>query len=112
MGLVTDALKILKEQAIRELTAKAVAQAVIRWSFLGNPIINPLVVKIIEWVLDFIFDEGETLAFYGYTHYLVNHQKDAVYDAISANIQNPSETTKLALINRARDLIKLRSQAP
>lgn len=112
MGIITDALIVLREQAIRELTAKAVAKAVLRWSFLGNPIVNPILVKIITLVLEFAFDEGETLAFYGYTHYLVNRQRDEVYDAISANANNPSEATKLALINRARDLIKLRSQTP
>jgi len=112
MGILASALDTLKEEAIKTLTAKAIAKAVEKWAFLGLPFVNPIVVWIVKIVIEFAFDEGETLAYYGYTRYKVNKERDAVYEAIDNNENNPSEATKLALINRARDLIKLRSQTP
>lgn len=112
MGLLASALDVLKEEAIKTLTAKAVAAAVAKWSFLGLPVINPIVIWIVKLVLEFAFEEGETLAYYGYTRYKVNKERDAVYEAIDNNERNPSEATRLALINRARDFIKLRAQTP
>lgn len=109
MSLVTDALKVLRDQAVKELTAKAVAAAVARWGVLANPVLNPIVVFVCRIVIEFVLDEGETLAFYGYTRYMVNQQKDAVYEALTKNKEEMSDATKLAVINRARELIKLRT---
>lgn len=106
MSIVNVALSELKERAIKELTARAVQKAVLASSFFATPGINGVTIMIIEWIIRFVFDQGEILAFYGYTAYTVNKQEDGVRNAISKN--DTSVEKKLDLINAARDFIKLR----
>jgi len=106
--LAVDELERLARKELIELAIKEIAAS--KMSFLLSPVLNPMTMFVINWIIDFLIKKGDVLYSYLATKYSVELELKDVHEAITKN--DGSEQAKADLINRARDFIRLRSQNP
>jgi hypothetical protein len=94
-----------KDRAIKAITKSA------PW-FILTPGVGTLTNMLIDWVLDKVYDEAEVLAYWQLVDLVKNSQNRTAHEKAEAFYKNPTSETKQALIDAARDLVRLRLTKP
>ena len=108
MGM--DELRARLIKAAKDRVVKAVMKNA-PW-FLITPGVGTVTGMLIDWVLDKAYDEAEVLAYWQLVDMVKNSQNRKAHEAAEEFHKNPTAETKQALINAARDLVRLRLTNP
>ena len=98
----------LKQEIVKKLAVKAVRKAALAMPFLLLPGVNPVTQMAVEWLLDWVLDEGEVLAYYAVVTVQVSYETTGVKNAAANYKADPSDANKAELIRRARAHASLR----
>lgn len=108
MGM--DELRARLIKAAKDRVVKAVMKNA-PW-FLITPGVGTLTNMLIDWVLDKVYDKAEVLAYWQLVDLVKNSQNRTAHEKAEAFYKNPTSETKQALIDAARDLVRLRLTKP
>lgn len=108
MGL--DELRARLIAAAKDRAIKAIMKSA-PW-FIVTPGVGTVTGMLIDWILDKVYDKGEVLAYWQLVDLVKNSQNRTAHEKAEAFHKNPTSETKQALIDAARDLVRLRITKP